>query len=197
MPSIRDYIDPGGRMLARRLEQFCAVLEDLGTRLRGTIANAIGETIGFIVRDTALRVLGEVAHYFPASRPLAATLRPNDGQSQYRDHYDDERGYWDDDDEVRLENQSDERVAPTTVERVPAALSAGLQAAAWWLRRWSGRKRALTTLAVGLVATGVAFLGGPLVIAVLGLAQSAAHFHALSDAMSPSATPSASVHSPS
>jgi hypothetical protein len=48
-----------------------------------------------------------------------------------------------------------------------------LQAASWWLRRWSGRGRTLTTLAVGVVATGLAFVGGPLVAAVLGLAETA------------------------
>ena len=51
---LRDYLDPGGGMLARRLEELCSTLENLAARLHGTIANAIGETIGGIVRDTAL-----------------------------------------------------------------------------------------------------------------------------------------------
>jgi hypothetical protein len=69
-------------------------------------------------------------------------------------------------------------------------LSAGLQAASWWLRRWTGRKRAVTTLAVGLIATSVAFFGGPLIVAVLSLAQTATQFHVLSGAMNTSATTS-------
>jgi hypothetical protein len=37
MLSLRDYIDPGSKMLARRLDQLCSILESLGTRLRGTV----------------------------------------------------------------------------------------------------------------------------------------------------------------
>ena len=55
--------------------------------------------------------------------------------------------------------------------------------ASFWLRRWSGRSRALTTCAVGLVATGFAFLGGPLAIALLDLAASASQFNALPDSI--------------
>jgi len=58
-----------------------------------------------------------------------------------------------------------------------------LQAASWWLRRCSGRSRTLTTLAVGVLATGLAFLGGPLVAAVLGLAETAMQFSTLADAI--------------
>jgi hypothetical protein len=39
----------------------------------------------------------------------------------------------------------------------------------------------LTTLAVGVLATGLAFLGGPFVGALLGLAETAMQFSTLSD----------------
>ena len=59
MPSLRDYLDHGGKLLARRLDQLCSTLESLSERLRQTIANAISETLGGITRDVALRVLDD------------------------------------------------------------------------------------------------------------------------------------------
>ena len=65
MPSFREFIDPGGRLLARRLDELCSHLEDLSVRLRGTIANAIGETIGGVVRDAALGVINTLTGCLP------------------------------------------------------------------------------------------------------------------------------------
>jgi hypothetical protein len=182
MPSIRDFIDPGGRMLARRLDQLCATLENLGARLRGTIANAIGETIGCIVRDTALRVLDEVSHYLPASGSFRSPLRDDEPDMWDRQQHEDERGYWDDGD-VQWEPAPEENSISAAPERLPTALSAGLQAASWWLQRWSGHTRTISTMAVGLITAGIAFLGGPVVVAVLGLAQTATQFQSLSGAI--------------
>jgi hypothetical protein len=184
MPSIRDFIDPGGKILARRLDQLCSTLETLGTRLRGTIANAIGETIGGLVRDTALRVLDEATQYLPGYEPVLSPLTMTAPNTLAHEGFNaEEQGYWMDDDETRSEPGLKEPSAPTPPERLPTALSAGLQAASWWLRRWSGRGRTLTTLAVGVLATGLAFLGGPLVVAVLGLAGTATQFNSLADAI--------------
>jgi len=179
MPSIRDFIDPGRRMLARRLMQLCETLENLGARLRGTIAHTIGETIGLIIRDTALRVLDEVTHYFPISDSFSSPVGVNEAAALSGQQPKDERGYWDDEDEVPYEPALEERPATVPPARLPTALSAGLQAASWWLRRWTGRKRMITTVAVGLIATSAAFFGGPLVIAVLGLAHAAMHFNSM------------------
>lgn len=184
MPSIRDFIDPGGKMLARRLDQLCTTLEGLGSRLRGTIANALGETIGGIVRDTALRVLDEATQYLPDYEPVLSPLSRTSPGTLARENFDpQDRGYWADCDEDRCEAGQEDPPTPTPPERMPTALSAGLQAASWWLRRWSGQGRTLTTLAVGLFATGLAFLGGPLVVAVLGLAGTATQFNSLADAI--------------
>ena len=76
MSSIRDFIDPGGKMLARRLDQLCTTLEGLGSRLRGTIANALGETFGGIVRDAALRVLDEDIAYLDAGTAPKGRFTP-------------------------------------------------------------------------------------------------------------------------
>ena len=180
MPSLRDYIDPGGKMLARRLDQLSSTLESLGTRLRGTIATAIGETLGGFVHDVAWRFLDEVTQDLSGSKPVREPWSAPDTLA--RENFDpNDRAYWDDDEDSRYEPDLEEQPIRPTPERLPTALSAGLQAASWWLRRWSGPSRTLSTLAVGLVATGIAFLGGPLVVAVLGLVASASQFTSLSD----------------
>ena len=184
MLSIRDFIDPGGKMLAHRLDQLCMTLEGLGTRLRGSIANAIGETIGGIVRDTALRVLDEATRRLSGNEAFSPTwsrTAPNTLAGEYFEP--EERDFWTGDPEDRYESDLEDSPTPMPQQRLPTALSAGLQAASWWLRRWSGQGQTLTTLAVGLFATGLAFLGGPLVIAMLGLAESATRFHSLSEAL--------------
>ena len=182
MSSIRDYIDPGGKMLAYHLTHLCETLENLGARLRGTIANAIGETIAIIIRDTALRLLGDVSHYLPSSDSISAPWRRRDMLAQSSS---DERDYWDDDDyDDTYEAAREGRFEPAPPPgRLSTALSAGLQAASWWLRRWSGRKNLITTMAIGLLATGAAFIGGPLVLAVIGLAHAATHFTSMSGAL--------------
>ena len=68
-------------------------------------------------------------------------------------------------------------------DRLSTALSAGLQVASFWLRRWAGRSRVLTTCAAGIAAAVVAFLGGPLAVAVLDLAASASQANAVPEAI--------------
>src|ERR1700722_4714437 len=124
MRSIRDYIDPGGRMLARRLDQLCSTLEGLGERLSGTIANVIGEPIGGFVRDTALRIVDDLMHCLPG--PEAGHRQPSmqrhESFDRYRDEYD-QRGYWDDDREF-YEPEMEDQPAPIATERLPTAVSA-------------------------------------------------------------------------
>jgi hypothetical protein len=72
---------------------------------------------------------------------------------------------------------------PVAGLRMPTALSAGLQAASWWLQRCPGQCRVVTTFAVGLAAAGIAYMGGPLAVVVLGLAGTATQFTSLSEAI--------------
>ena len=186
MPSINDYIEPGKRILARRLDQLCSTLELLGGRLRATIANAVGETISGIVRDAALHVFDDATQYLADSAHRSDRVRDTLARHEYGR---DERGYWADQEPDREPDYEDppDRSAPAS-ERLPTALSAGLQAASWWLRRWSGQGRIVTTLAVGIVAAGIAYIGRPLAALVLGLAGTATQFTSLSDAFATGAS---------
>src|SRR5476649_2368483 len=113
MPSFRDFIEPGGRILAHRLDQLCATLENLGMQLRGTIVNAIGETIGGIVRDTALRVLDEAASYLPGHEPGISPSSQTASNAVARENFEPvERDYWEDVDEDRYEPDREEPPAP-------------------------------------------------------------------------------------
>ena len=184
MASIRNYLDSGGRMLARRLDQLCETLEGLSARLRSTIANAIGETIGGFVHDSALRLLDDLTERLPdgAPPPSARSLRDTLVKLAGEDYEPNRPGFWaDEQDTSRPEPKTECEPVSSAPERLPTALSTGLQAAAWCLRRWSGKGRMLTTFAVGLLAAGVAYIGGPIAVAVLSLAGSATQFAGMSD----------------
>ena len=179
MPSIRNYLDPGGKILAHRLDQLCLTLENLSARLRSTIATAIGETIGGFVRDSALRILDDLTEYLPdaAPPPSASSLRETLVKLAGEDYEPDGPGFWSDEPQPgRRDDAKEGETVSAAAVRLPTALSTGLQAAAWCLRRWSGEGRMLTTFAVGLVAAGIAYIGGPLAAAVLSLAGSATQF---------------------
>ena len=62
------------------------------------------------------------------------------------------------------------------------ALAVGCQAAAWWLRRKTGRLAALTAAGVGLASALVAYVAAPALAAAAGLAGSALTLAAMSDA---------------
>jgi hypothetical protein len=182
MHNIRDVIDPSGRLLARRLDQLCSALECLSVRLRGTIVDVIGDSIGGFVRDAALGALDHVTQ--SRSDPSHKPSFPRRERAEEAYPEDVEDGYWYDEDAPPAAYADPQPLsAPTPPERLPTALSAGLQAASFWLRRWTGKRRALSTCAIGMMATLFAFVGGPLALVLLDLAASASQFNALPDAL--------------
>jgi hypothetical protein len=190
MNMIRDVIDPGGRLLARRLDQLCSTLESLTVRLRATVANVIGDSINSFVRDAAMGVLDSVAQCLSDRSPTPPPMQARNHEVYEQD---DDGSYWydddDDDDEQALSGSApQDQLAPAQPDRLPSALSAGLQVASFWLRRWAGRSRVLTTCAVGMAGTVFAFLGGPLAIALLDLAASASQFNDLPEAINKGAS---------
>src|SRR6516225_7669961 len=61
MHSSREWLDPGGLMLARRLDQLHTSLEALGDRLRLAVAEAVAESLGGWIRDAFLTALDRLA----------------------------------------------------------------------------------------------------------------------------------------
>lgn len=176
MPLMHAMMNAGKRMLARRLDHLFDTLQNLRGQLRSTLANAVGETLGMLVRDSAMQVLEALPFHGREPPPYASPSRRYFPNMRDRTSYQEERGYWDDDDWE--EDEEPIEPAPQEPVRLPAALSAGLQATAWWLRRWPAAKHPLTVLAVTLTATAAAFFGGPLVLVLFGLAHAATHFTA-------------------
>jgi hypothetical protein len=178
MPLMHVLMDAGKRMLARRLDHLFNTLENLRGQLRSTLANAVGETLGMLVRDSAMQVLEALPFHGREPPAFASTSRRYQPDMRGRSSYQEDRGYWDDDYEEDEELIDPIEPAPPEPVRLPTALSAGLQAAAWWLRRWPTAKHPLTVLTVTLTATAAAFFGGPLVMVMFGLAHAATHFSA-------------------
>ena len=179
---LRDIIAPGSKLLARRLDQLCSTLECLSGRLKTTLVSVIGDSIGGLVRDAAMGVLDNVNQCLanPSQNPSVRQARPPEAYLEE----DDDGDYWHDEAPQAREIPGPKpSSAPAKPGRLPAALSAGLQVASFWLRRWSGRSRLLITCVAGLAATGFAFLGGPLAMALLDLAASASQFNFLPGAI--------------
>jgi hypothetical protein len=176
MTSYRSWLDPSGRTLARRLDQLRVTLDNLGSRLRAAVSTAVGETVGVVVRDALNHVLDRMTGYRSASEPLPVRSRtwPED----------EEEGIWPDDDWVDHEPElADRTVQPeeTQSDRVALCVSAGLSAAAWWLRRWTGRLGVVSTAVVGLIATYTMYSVPALATVGAGLINSAGQLAFLSD----------------
>ena len=176
MRSIRDRIETGGSLLGRRLDQLRDALGDISLRLRSAIANAIGQSLGTVVRDTVLRVLSALQE--PLHAPTTTTHR------QWRDSFldDDERtqheedGLWDDDQEQYQGRRAhDEKpVSEANPARLTVAVCVGLEAVSV-ARRFLGKNTLLSLLGIGLATGCIAYMAPTVAIAGLGLISSANH----------------------
>jgi hypothetical protein len=197
MPPYRARYDPGGRTLSDRLDRLRDTFDDLAVRLRSAVADAVGETLGDVIREAVLRTLNGLAGNAAADRRPSSSSRWDDpycrsdderGLNAWRqqDRPDgDGHGLWRDDERFEDDDSEPdaERRPKTATPSVPVvAAAAGLQAAAWWLMGWKGRRHVVSTIAVGLLTTGLAYLVPSLANAVLNLAGSAVQLGALGNA---------------
>lgn len=188
MTSFRDWLDPGGRMLARRVEQLRESLESLAGRLRESVAHAVGTTLGSVVRDTLLRVLENLTDYLPVSRPTPSwpsrRLRASFAGAGAEDEEGASDDFWPDDMDELQRNEPAESAPPprSGKARLAVSLAAGLQVA-WALRRCLGRRGWLALLGVGLLAGCAAYAAPALATAGLGLLGSASQLGVLADSL--------------
>ena len=178
--------------LARHLGRLQQHLDAVGEQVREAIATAVGRTVaeavGEAVFDALCRVAGpsgtssdSYSRYSDrSSRPRRdwddLERRSEPGLSSWRDTY-----AYDQDDEPRYDDNDDEPDVSSSFRDEPRsrrwrqAVAAGLQAAAWWLRRHPGQVSLAAALAIGSLA-GLAVLAGhvsgiaTLVMSALGLA---------------------------
>ena len=177
-------VAPAARSLGRRLAHLRQTLDGLGAKLRESIAHAVGQTVAGAVQEAVRAALADQSERPPAfghrhrTDDLPRSLW-NDPDDAFFDE--DEPDEWPPEDE-------DEALTPAgpatpDVARSspwPRAVSFGLQAAAWWLRRRAGRCSVLAALSVGLLTCAVAYTGGPLAATVISLSGAALSLSALS-----------------
>jgi hypothetical protein len=166
MPSLPPWSVLLGRSLAAHLDQLRSTIDALGGRLRDAVAQAVGQSVAGTVREAVRALLGTGP---PEPESPYATARTTEPSAWWRDEQDrrwpvSRASPWsdpyDDEDEP---DRFDSSTPPDDGKpaRWCRALAAGLEAAAWWLRRQVGKPSLLAALAVGLIFAGLAWLVGP------------------------------------
>jgi hypothetical protein len=172
--------------LARHLGRLQQSLDEVAEQVREAIAAAVGrrvaEAVGEAVYEALCRGSGSaqpLPHSSYAGYDSATRRDWNEpawqreaARSDWRDSYDydDDDPRYDDDPELTASRPDEPQGG-----RWGRAVAAGLQAAAWWLRRHPGQVSLLAALAVGAVA-GLAVLAdhasgvASVVMSALGLA---------------------------
>src|SRR5262245_20433822 len=166
--------DPPPRTLAERLDRLNDNLQSLHGRLHEAIASAVGSAVADAVRDAVRGLLG--GNHTSEPEPVA-----DSPHGHYRDPdradpgWEDSGGLWHGHDPhpepARPQPQPTPAQKPS---RWRDALSAGVQAAVWWLRRQGRQRPLVTTAVVALAAAAAAFLGGPTLGAGVGVLTSLA-----------------------
>src|SRR5262245_33774773 len=186
-----------GRSLATQLDHLRQTLDNLGLRLRDAVTHAVGETVGAAVRQTLHAALAaDSAPGEKYDRPVEPRYRdpPAWPERQERSSWGpsswDAYSGWHDAEDV--DNTACPEGASVPEPEGPRGAAAhvlimGCQAAAWWLRRHSARRPLLAAVGVGAACAVAAYLGGPVVIAGVGLAGSALGLATLADAARASA----------
>jgi len=211
--SYREWSDPGGRTLSRRLDRLRDTLDALAAGLRRGVAEAVAEALGGVIREVLITALGRLAGDAPASAPEPVRSfrrevprdrdgaargsgygpeRRDPGRPDAWDAYDtvggdDGHGLWRDD---PLDDEDDEpgprRGPPDPVlPRLVLGTAAGLQAASWWLRRRACGRPLPAALGVGLLAGALACAAPVLAAAALSLAGVAQPLGPLADVLRP------------
>jgi hypothetical protein len=154
-----------GRLLRRHLDRLQTSLETLGERLRDAVSRVVGEAVADAVREVVRLLIS-----LPTTVPPTHSPSVHREEWERRSWHDPDRRSWDDEDEdlipdyeeVASTSQRDDLPGPA---RWSPAMAVGCQAAAWWLRRQTGRFPVLTTMGLGLTAALAAYAAGPLVVA--------------------------------
>jgi hypothetical protein len=195
MSRSRHWAARAARSLAAHLDRLRETLTRLNGRLREAVAAAVGGGAAAAVEDAVRALLTG-----PAAPAMDSQSHRSPshlwGGADYRDHpswashdgasydlYDQDRRYDEPCRDEPVEPGGESASAPgSRAGRWGLALTAGLQAAAWWLHGRGGRIAALAALGVGAAAALAAYLAGPLLAAGASLAGSALTLAAVSDA---------------
>jgi hypothetical protein len=180
MPPFATTSAGGGRLLTRHLRRLCSTLEALASRVHAAVAEAISQSAAGALREAveaALAGADDPTARAPITYPAP---RPSGGHPAW--WRDPDRAEWDDGDPYDEPQEEYGGPGPgpgARAEGTPraprwrSALAAGLQAAAFYLKRWPARLSWPWAVGLGLVAGAAVYLGGPPVALGFGLAGSA------------------------
>lgn len=150
--------------LPGHLNDLAEHFRSLSTRVRESITESLGETLGRTVKDVLNRCWSGQRLLQEYARPFNRPTQPYDWSNDPDDRLWNDVPPWE---EPTLRPRSP---LPTTTDTTRTALAAvGLQVAGWWLHRhgtWLG------AMGVGFLVGGVALVGGRIAIIGLGLAES-------------------------
>lgn len=147
---------PSPMSLVDRLHQLNDTLHSLALKLKDSIAGAVSNAVGQVIRDVMRKVLGVEDE--PLSRP--------DPLERFDPDHDPRHDPWDDlDNETDSEEEWTPRQPPqqdrARGQRWKDALRAGVQTGLWWLRHQQGKRPILTTASLALITGSAAYLLGP------------------------------------
>jgi hypothetical protein len=174
----------GGRALAGHLERLRLLLEGLGARLRDGVAGAVGRTVAAAVYDAVHDLLRDGAEDLAGAR-YRASWSDEEADEHWQRRLDPYDPYGAD-----LDPFDDERVGqPDADEPAPrwgrwgASLALACHALTLYLRRKGPRYPLAAAVGVGLASALAIFLGGPLLVAGVGLGGSALSLACLADSL--------------
>ena len=157
--------------LPRHLRDLGHYLGELSSRVRESIAEAVGNTVAGAVRDSLTRIWDRPAHREPPTRRREPEIDPYDWTEPLTEEQ------WLQ--EQRLAEDDRPAAQPAVEEPVVTKtqlLALAMKAAGWYLQR---RGSWLGALGLSLLVGGVALVGGPLALAGLGLVEAATQAVAL------------------
>jgi hypothetical protein len=165
--------------LPAHIQELGSYLRELSAQMRESVAQAVGNTVGRAVQDGLTRLF----HHPPVAEVSSQRLEPEIGAYDRSDPIRDNDWGLDEprDDEPRpIANSSTVAPEPALVT-AHGLLALALKATGWWLSRrgsWVG------ALGLGLLVGGIALVGGPIAVAVIGLAEAACEAVALNNLLS-------------
>jgi hypothetical protein len=170
----------GGRALAGHLERLRLLLDGLGARLRDGVAAAVGRTVAAAVYDAVHDLLQDGAEELAGAR-----YRAGWSDEEADEHWQRRRDPYDPDPDPFGEG----RLAPDPDEPAPrwgrwgAALALACQALTLYMRRRRTRHPLAAAAGVGPASALAVYLGGPRLLAGVGLGGSALSLAYLADAL--------------
>jgi hypothetical protein len=174
----------GGRALAGHLERLRLLLDGLAARLREGVAGAVGRTVAAAVYDAVHDLLHDGVQELTSARYRAGWSDEEGDQpwQRRRDPYDSYPADLDPFGEERLGQPDPDEPAPRW-GRWGAALALACHALTLYLRRKGTRYPLAAAVGVGLASALAIYLGGPLLVAGVGLGGSALSLACLADSL--------------